>query len=159
MEKEIQANMEWDRYFLDITTIVATKSKDNSSKYGAVIMRPTTKNIISTGYNGIPRGIKYIDEYHNRPDKYLYFVHAEQNAIFNAAREGVSLEGTTMYVLRPPCAECVRAIIQVGIVEIVFNEPHPPYDHNIDEANWRNSLDIANEMTIESPVRIRIGRG
>ena len=115
--------MNWDIYFVDILKAVTAKSKDRSSRYGAVIVREATNSVIATGYNGIPRGVMYKEEYHVRPDKYMYWVHAEQNAIFNAAREGIHLEGTIMYVIHPPCAECMKAIIQSGVRKVVFVEP------------------------------------
>lgn len=152
--------MDWDVYFESIVRAVAEKSQDRSSKYGAVIVRPSTHSVLATGYNGIPRGVEYREEYHQRPDKYMWFVHAEQNAIFNAAREGTRLEGTSMYVIHPPCVECMRAIVQVGIGEVVYIEPLPAINPNeLDQSNWRLNMDAAYEISGSSGVRIRqVGR-
>jgi len=90
--------------------------------------------------------VTYKEKYHERPDKYMYWVHAEQNAIFNASREGVRLPGAIMYVLNPPCAECMKAIIQVGIKKVIFVEPlrHDPSTDS-DIANWRMTIEAAEE--------------
>lgn len=108
----------------------------------------------STGYNGIPRGIEYRDVYHDRPDKYMYFIHAELNAILNAAAIGTSTEQCTMYLLTPPCAQCAGAIINSGIIQINYlraNEITPPdFD-----AEWVRSLDTGIEMLNEAEVVMR----
>lgn len=119
--------MNWDAYFISFAEVAASKSRDPSSQYGAVIVDPRNTPI-ATGYNGLPRGVEYRDELYRRPDKYFYFVHAEQNAIFNAAASGVSTLNCIMYVLRPPCVECVKAIVQSGIRRVVYKEPHPVYE-------------------------------
>ena len=139
--------MDWDTYFHPIVYNVAAKSKDRSSKYGAVIT-DVSRRILSTGYNGIPRGIEYREDYHSRPDKRMYFVHAEQNAIFAAAANGVALEGGAIYVIKPPCAECVKAIIQAGIREVVYYETHAEVDLTqvLDVDDWRATLNAALNM-------------
>lgn len=134
---------------------VASWSKDTSSKYGAAIIRPSTKTLLAIGYNGIPRGIQYVEAHHSRPDKYMYWVHAEQNAIFNGAREGVRPEGCAMYVLKPPCSNCAAAIIQAGITEVVFKEPHSADSIMDTDSNWRLTIQAATEMLSEAGVRLR----
>jgi dCMP deaminase len=115
----------WDRRFLDAAIMIAGWSKDRSTKVGAVIVGPN-REIRATGYNGPPRGIDdTVEEFHTRPIKYLVFEHGERNACYNAARIGVSLEGCCLYVATipkglPPCADCARAIIQSGIVRVVW---------------------------------------
>ncbi len=148
--------MNWDVYFIKMAVHVAAKSQDPSSRYGAVVVRHETKNILSTGYNGIPRQMDYIEKYFSRPDKYNYFVHAEQNAIFNAAREGIRLDGCHIYVIHPPCVECCKAIVQVGIQAIVYKEGLPEGAHdelNLD--NWRQKMAAAAEILRQTGVSIR----
>lgn len=114
----------WDTYFIAIADVVRTKSKDPSSKIGAVIIGQH-KQIVSTGFNGFPRGVDETDATRwERPIKYQYVEHAERNAIYNAARTGVSLSGCTLYLVgmgppTVPCVECAKAIIQAGIVRVV----------------------------------------
>ena len=95
-------------------------SKDTSTKVGAVIVG-SAKEDRSSGYNGAPRGcLADEDERRDaRPEKYFWFSHAELNAITNAARVGVPLEGCTIYVTHPPCMDCARAIVQAGIKRVV----------------------------------------
>ena len=111
----------WDQYFLGIAQLVSLKSKDRSTKVGAVIVGPDNE-IRSTGYNGFPRGLNDEAEHrHERPAKYMYTEHAERNAIFNAAMHGIPLKGCTMYINFSlfPCTDCTRALIQSGIVAVV----------------------------------------
>ena len=89
------------------------------TQIGAVIVGKD-KEIVSTGYNSFPRGIDdNIRERQERPEKYFWFEHAERNAIYNAARIGVSTKGCTMYLsCGVPCSDCARGIINAGIVRI-----------------------------------------
>tara|TARA_B100001939_G_scaffold86954_1_gene74519 strand:+ start:1371 stop:1826 length:456 start_codon:yes stop_codon:yes gene_type:complete len=111
--------MRWVEYFYNIAEQVKEKSKDNRTKIGAVIVGKD-KEIVSTGYNSFPRGIDdWKPERQQRPEKYYWFEHAERNAIYNAARIGVSTKGCTMYLTcGMVCADCARAIINAGIVRI-----------------------------------------
>ena len=111
--------MNWTDYFYNIAQQVKEKSKDERTKVGAVIVGKD-KEIVSTGYNSFPRGIDdWKPERQERPEKYFWFEHAERNAIYNAARIGVSTKGCTMYLTcGMVCADCARAIINAGIVRI-----------------------------------------
>jgi dCMP deaminase len=114
--------MNWDTYFLQMAQLVSTKSKDRSTKVGCVIVGPDHE-VRTTGYNGFCRGIiDDVDSRHERPDKYLWTEHAERNAIYNAARNGIQLAGCTAYVTLFPCADCSRAMIQSGIRKIVVDQ-------------------------------------
>lgn len=115
--------MNWDEYFINIAEQVKLKSKDNKTKIGVVIVGRDNE-IVSTGYNSFPRGINDdVEERQERPEKYFWFEHAERNAIYNAARIGVSTLGTTMYMTCGiSCADCARAIINSGISKIVLRE-------------------------------------
>jgi dCMP deaminase len=111
--------MNWTDYFLSIAETVKQKSKDQRTKIGAVIVG-SDNEIVSTGYNSFPRGID--DEQKDRqvrPEKYYWIVHAEMNAILNAARIGVSTKNCTMYLTcGVPCSDCCRGIINSGIKKI-----------------------------------------
>jgi len=111
--------------------LVASKSKDTSTKVGAVLVRHN--NAFSTGYNGFPRGVNdNIPERHERPAKYDWVVHSEVNAILNAAREGFMTYGSTMYVTLHPCKECAKAIVQAGVKEVVFlYDDNPRFDFTL----------------------------
>ena len=140
--------MNWDRYFLDIATIVAIKSKDESNKIGAVIVGPG-KEVRSTGYNGFPRGFNDDDPAkQERPLKYKYMEHAERNAIYNAARFGASVEGCTMYCQWPPCSDCARAIVQSGIKRLVVKHPLSECPERWHE-DMRIALEILGECGVE----------
>jgi dCMP deaminase len=149
--------MDWDAYFQPLVYNIAAKSKDRSSKYGAIIT-DVSRRILSTGYNGIPRGLEYREDYHSRPDKYMYFVHAEQNAIYAAAANGVAVEGGCIYLIKPPCAECVKGIIQAGIGEVIYYEQHSEMDTTqmLDVDVWRATLEAAANMLRLTGTTIRL---
>ena len=110
----------WDEYFLGVAMLAARRSKDPSTQVGACIVSPENI-IISTGYNGMPKGCSD-DEYpwgrEGEETKYPYVVHAELNAILNAG--GRVLRGAKLYVALFPCNECAKAIIQSGIKEVLY---------------------------------------
>lgn len=146
--------MNWHEHFLILVDVISQKSQDPSSKYGALIVDDRNR-ILSTGYNGIPRGLEYRPTYFDRPDKYMYFVHAEQNAIFNAAAAGVRIEGAIMYVLKPPCIECSKAIVQCGIVHINYRDDHTEADASrFEPDNWRHKMEAAQDILRLAGVRV-----
>lgn len=118
--------MNWKEYFKNIALQVKLKSKDNSTKIGAVVVGPDNE-IVSTGYNSFPRGIDdNVPERQERPEKYYWFEHAERNALYNAARIGVSTKGCTMYLTCGcPCTDCARGIINSGISKVVMEVGSP----------------------------------
>lgn len=109
--------LKWIREYTNQARDIARRSEDRSTKVGAVIVNPDLNCEISTGYNGFPRGVLDIEGRHERPIKYEYTEHAERNAIYNAARIGVSTKGCYLFLnwVPTPCADCARAIIQAGI--------------------------------------------
>lgn len=159
--------MTWTQYFIGMAEHVAKKSKDRSTKVGVVVVGPDHE-IRSTGFNGFPRGCleevelgtlfpeanEKIEARHQRPLKYAWTEHAERNAIYHAARIGVSLKGCTMYFnYEPiPCTDCARAIIQAGITRLVgYNRPFPGKG-----SHWEEDGKISREMLQEAGVKIEI---
>ncbi|MBE6753992.1 MAG: dCMP deaminase family protein [Ruminococcaceae bacterium] len=114
--------LSWDEYFMGVALLASMRSKDPNTQVGACIVNEQ-KIILSTGYNGFPKGCSD-DEYPWAREgdfsatKYPYVVHAELNAILNAG--GKSLSGAVIYVDLFPCNECAKAIIQSGIAEVVY---------------------------------------
>ena len=145
--------MNWDTYFRDIAETVSSKSEDPATKVGCVVV-DDDNYICATGYNGLPKGVKPTPERLQRPVKYLYFSHAERNAIFQAAKRGVSLNNCRLYCQWVPCCDCARAIIQVGIVEVVIDEKHREEWESKD--NWKESMDATLQMFAEAQVRILV---
>ena len=115
-----QDYISWDEYFMGVAMLAACRSKDPSTQVGACIVSQDNI-IISTGYNGMPKGCSD-DEFpwdrEGEQTKYPYVVHAELNAILNAS--GRDLRGSRIYVALFPCNECAKAIIQSGIREIFY---------------------------------------
>jgi dCMP deaminase len=123
----------WDEYFMYIALAVSIKSKDSHCRVGAVIVSPD-KIVLSTGFNGLARGVH--DDMRillDKDEKLKVICHAEHNAIMNAARVGGHpLPGTTIYVTKFPCLACCNAIIQAGITRIYTHDhefwEHDPFD-------------------------------
>jgi dCMP deaminase len=109
----------WHKRYLNMAKETASWSKDPSSKIGAVIVGQNGQ-IVSQGFNGFARGIDDSEErYNHRETKYNYVIHAELNAIFNAAANGSTTQGTDLYVYGMcVCHECADAIIQCGIANV-----------------------------------------
>ena len=129
----------WDARWLEMAGIVSTWSKDPSTQIGAIAVRD--KRLISTGYNGFPRGIQDLDDrWNNREEKYKYVVHAEMNCIYNANYHNQSLKGSTMYIVGlPVCHECAKGIIQAGVIRVVAEFKDAPL-------KWAKSTEITEKM-------------
>jgi dCMP deaminase len=112
----------WDEYFMAIARVVATRSTCDRKHVGAVIVRE--KMILTTGYNGSIRGLSHCDDDgHMMEDGHcVRTVHAEANAIVQAARNGVRLDGADIYVTASPCFGCYKLIANSGLTRIVFGE-------------------------------------
>ena len=141
----------WDVRFLRLALEVSTWSKDRSTQVGAVIVGED-RSPGPYGYNGFPRFIDdEKEERHSRPSKYDWTEHAERNAIYNAARMGVALKGSTIYVTHVPCADCARAIIQVGITRVVTIASS--MEGGFSE-RWSEAAEITREMLAEANIPI-----
>ena len=114
--------VDWDEYFMSIAAQVATRSTCDRKHVGAVVVRD--KMLLATGYNGSMRGIEHCDDVgHLMQDGHcVRTVHAEANAIVQAARNGVRTEGASIYVTASPCFSCFKLIANAGISRIVFGE-------------------------------------
>ena len=113
----------WGIRMLQMAKLVSTFSKDPSTKVGAVLYNPRRNTIITTGYNGFPRGTMDNEAlYLDREMKYPRVVHAEANAIVEAAAQGVSTQGSYLACTHTPCADCAGLIIQAGVTRIIYEE-------------------------------------
>lgn len=126
----------WDKRFMEMARLISTWAScyQEGRKIGAVIVKD--KRIMTTGYNGAPAGVKTCVERGeclrrklNIPSgthqEICYAVHAEQNAIIQAARLGVSIQGATLYCTHQPCVLCAKMIVNAGIVRVVYREGYP----------------------------------
>ncbi|MCL5984980.1 MAG: cytidine/deoxycytidylate deaminase family protein [Actinobacteria bacterium] len=139
----------WDDYFKKITEEVKTRSTCLRRQVGAIIVQ--NKRILATGYNGAPSGLKHCLEVGCLREKLgipsgerqelCRGLHAEQNAIIQAAQHGVSIAGATIYTTNKPCVSCTKMIINAGIKEIVYLE------------DYRD--DLADEILYEAGIIVR----
>ncbi len=116
---EGQGRPTWDDYFMGITYQVARRSTCDRARVGAVIVKD--RRILTTGYNGAPAGLPHCDDVGHLmvAGHCVRTLHAEQNAIIQAALHGVSVAGSTMYVTHQPCLNCAKMIINAGIRRVV----------------------------------------
>lgn len=138
-----------DEYFMNMAKLVATRSTCVRRRVGAVIVKD--KRVLSTGYNGAPKGSKHCDEKgcirvdldvpSGTRHELCRGVHAEQNAVVQAAYFGVSVKDSTIYTTTYPCSMCAKMLINAGVVEIVYNEGYPD--------------DLSKELIAESGIVIR----
>lgn len=143
-----------DLWFMLLAQYIGTRSKDPSTQVGAVVVG--NGYILTTGCNGLPRGAVDTVPFRNtRPEKYFWYEHAERNAVYQAARLGVSLKGATLYTVATPslgmgvCCDCARAAIQAGIVRIVVQESDP-----VPGGKWEEDIRRSGEMLAECGVRL-----
>jgi dCMP deaminase len=139
----------WDDYFKKITEEVKTRSTCLRRQVGAIIVQ--NKRILATGYNGAPSGLKHCLEVGCLREKLRIpsgerqelcrGLHAEQNAIIQAAQHGVSISGATIYTTNKPCVSCTKMIINAGIKEIVYLEDYKD--------------DLADELLREADIFVR----
>jgi dCMP deaminase len=129
----------WDEYFMNIAAVVSSRSTCDRKLVGAVIVRDRT--ILSTGYNGSIRGLPHCTEVGHMMENghCVATIHAEANAIIQAAKNGVRIEGGTLYVTASPCWSCFKQCANAGIVRICYGEFYRD----------QRSFDVANKLGIE----------
>jgi len=151
--------MNWDEYFFNIVRTISVKSKDPSTNVGCIVVSQNNE-VVSTGFNGFPRGVEdnvsTVPERYERELKLMFTEHAERNAIYAAARRGVVLDGCRIYVEWNPCADCMRAIIQSGIREVILNGRSESFNNQELRKRWENHILCAESMAREAGVKIRI---
>ncbi|MEC9488536.1 MAG: cytidine/deoxycytidylate deaminase family protein [Halanaerobium sp.] len=123
----------WDEYFMEIARVVSGRSTCLRRKVGALLVK--NKQILATGYNGAPKGLEHcsvsgcLREERKIPSgerhELCRGLHAEQNAIIQAALHGISIDGATLYCTNQPCVVCAKMIINAGIKEIIFAGDYP----------------------------------
>jgi dCMP deaminase len=139
----------YDEYFMEMAHVVAKRSTCLRRKVGAILVKE--KHILSTGYNGAPKGFKHcaetgcLREDQNIPSgerhELCRGLHAEQNAIIQAAVFGTSIKGSILYCTNTPCVVCVKMLINAGVIEIIYSGEYPD--------------DLAKRMLAESNLKIK----
>lgn len=158
----------WDEYFMEITKLVATRSTCLRRKVGAIFVRD--KRILATGYNGAPKGLRHCEEIgclrerlkipSGERHELCRGVHAEQNAIVQAATSGVNLEGATLYCTTHPCILCSKLIINARVKKVIYLESYytePPEALDLFKEKKVSSLEgypdqLAREMLDEAGI-------
>lgn len=123
----------WDQYFMDIAGQVAGRSTCLRRKTGAVLV--IDKRILATGYNGVPSGLAHCEEVgclreqrniaSGSHHELCRGIHAEQNAVIQAAKHGIAIDGATAYCTHQPCVLCAKILINAGVRDIAYRDPYP----------------------------------
>ncbi|MGM0639862.1 MAG: deoxycytidylate deaminase [Thermotogota bacterium] len=123
----------WDEYFMEVAFLVSQRSSCTHRKVGAIIVKD--KRILATGYNQPPSGFPHCDEIgcirddleilSGEHQEVCYGLHAEQNALMQAARFGIRTENSSIYVTHQPCSVCARLVINAGIKKVIYRNPYP----------------------------------
>ncbi len=143
--------VDWDRRYLELAEFVGRWSRDPDRKVGAVIVGPEG-GVRAVGYNGLPRGADegFTERYSRTGErKYAWIEHAERNAIYAAARVGTPLAGCRIALSWFPCMDCARALVQVGITEILAIR------RDLSDPRWKTSFEQSTQLLEEAGVRIR----
>jgi dCMP deaminase len=140
----------WDEYFMTLADEVATRTTCLRRAVGAVVVKD--RRILATGYNGVPSGLRHCAETGcmrqelNIPSGQRHEMcrglHAEQNAIIQAARYGINIAGASIYITTQPCVVCAKMLINAGIIEVIYKNPY-------------NDA-LAQELIAESGMRMRV---
>ncbi len=127
------ARPSWDEYFMAITGQVAERATCTRRHIGAILVKD--KRILATGYNGTPAGLAHCDEMgclreqrdipSGTQHELCRGIHAEQNAVIQAARHGIAIDGATVYCTHQPCVLCAKILINAGVQEVVYREAYP----------------------------------
>ena len=142
-----QKSDKWDDRFFRIALEVATWSKDPGTKVGAVLVQD--RRILATGYNGFPQNISDdLERYLNREVKLAYTVHAEVNAILNAAKNGSPTNGSSLYVTFPPCVSCATSVVQAGVSRVICPCISTAPDR------WKKSFELGQSILTEARIKV-----
>lgn len=148
--------LSWEEFFIGVALLTAQRSKDPSTQVGCCIIKDN--RIVSTGYNGMPNGcnddrMPWNSDGNFIESKYAYVVHAELNAILNAA-DRESLKDATMYCTLAPCNECAKAIVQAGIKKVIFINGFRDADYHTAAQRLLKEANIVVEQTTASIEKI-----
>ncbi|MCD4693775.1 cytidine/deoxycytidylate deaminase family protein [bacterium] len=166
MDKEKYKRPSWDEYFMKIVEVISTRGTCDRGRTGCAIVK--NNRIISTGYVGSPIGLAHCDEVGHEmhtvthPDGHktrhcIRTTHAEQNAICQAARSGISLEGATLYIKMTPCYVCAKMLINAGIKRVVCEKDYHAGERSkqiFAEAGMQYNL-LNNEMTTYEDMEVK----
>lgn len=143
----------WDEYFMKLANEVATRTTCLRRGVGALIVKE--RRILATGYNGVPTSLRHCDvtgclrQQLGVPSGQRHEIcrglHAEQNALLQAARYGINIEGASIYITTQPCVVCAKMLINAGISEIIYQNPYPD--------------ELSMELLKESGIKMRIFDG
>lgn len=143
----------WDEYFIHLAFEVAKRSTCLRRAVGAIIVKD--RRILATGYNGVPSGLRHCEETgclreqlgvpSGQRHEICRGLHAEQNALLQAARYGINIEGASIYITTQPCVVCAKMLINAGISEIIYQNPYPD--------------ELAMELLNESGIKMRVFDG
>lgn len=150
----------WDEQFMHDVYWWSRRSKDPRTKIGAVLVKPGSRIPFSFSYNSPARGVDdNVPERWERPEKYEWVVHAENNAVLNCSREGHCSQGAIMYTQGVPCTGCADACIQGGIIEVVVHKQWQEYEKKLHWDKWIDSAKRTEKKFAEAGINVRVFDG
>jgi dCMP deaminase len=150
----------WDETFMHEVYWWARRSKDPRTKIGAVLVLPGDKDPISHGYNGFARAVEDdVEPRWERPEKYEWVVHAEENSVLNCSWKGQSSKGSIMYTQGIPCTRCADAVVQGGIIEVVVHKQWQEYEKKFGWDKWIDSAKRTEKKFAEAGIKVRVFDG
>lgn len=160
LENQLLTIPSWDEQFMHDVYWWARRSKDPRTKIGAVLVRWEDKIPISMAYNSFSRKVNdNVPERWERPEKYEWVTHAEDNAVLNCARRGYSSNGCVMYTQGIPCTRCADACVQGGITEVVVHKQWQEYEKKFGWEKWIDSSKRSEQKFAEAGIKIRVFDG
>lgn len=148
--KKKDSRPSWDEYFMSLAEQVETRTTCLRRPVGSVIVKD--RRILATGYNGVPSGLRHCSETgclrqqmgvpSGQRHEICRGLHAEQNAIIQAAKHGINIQGASIYITTQPCAVCAKMLINAGITEIIYKDPYPDK--------------LSMELLAESGIKLRV---
>ncbi len=146
----------WHRYFIDMLPLVAAKSKDIHTQVGVIFVDPYNHTIRSTGFNSIPHGVEDKPERYERPIKYEWIEHAERSAIDIAAKNGIKLYNSIVYLPILPCHDCTKGLVNLEVNSIVLDSTTfiDYHTKNKERDNYWTDLEYTKIMLQESGIPI-----
>lgn len=148
----------WDELFIRQAYIIASKSKDESSQIGSVLVRDRV--CLGSGFNGFPKRVNdFVAARYKRPHKLYFTEHSERNAIYQCARLGIATSKATLFTLGCPCDSCARAIIQSEIREVVLHREWEDAAGKEFKERWGDGQEATRQMFAEADINVRYFSG
>ena len=136
--------------YMDIAEAVSKRSHDTETKVGSILVNNANGAITATGFNGFARKVDDTKLPRTRPEKYRFIVHSEMNLVANCAKNGISMDNSTLYCTLTPCESCMRMLWQCGITNVIAREKYRDFENILK----MEDIGVLEEITVEGFVKL-----